>query len=372
MLDSKNILLYPFSLVYGLITGIKNFLYNTNILPSEEFPLPIICVGNITVGGTGKTPHTEYITGLLRENFKVATLSRGYKRKTRDFSVADPTSLVNEIGDEPLQIFKKFPDVFVCVDRNRVHGVYKILVERPDTEVIILDDAFQHRKITPGFSILLTDFERLIFRDHLMPYGSLRESRSNMRRADIILITKSPEDISAMQRRLIVKEVEKYPYQNLYFTSVTYKSPVPVFDKNVHDQESQGIIPTPDAGIVLITGIANPRPFVEYLRKDFKEIIHLPFPDHYQFRDKDIQKISQAYDDLKSPVKYLITTEKDAVRLREITTFAEPIKLAFYYIPVGIHFLNDDKDEFDNLIVDYVRKNKRNNRVSEGQGNKKS
>jgi tetraacyldisaccharide 4'-kinase len=341
-------------------------MYNTGILPSVEFQLPVICVGNITVGGTGKTPHTEYLLELLRGNFKVATLSRGYKRKTRDFRIASSSSLVSDIGDEPMQIFRKFTDVMVTVDRNRVHGVNKILQGNPETEVIILDDGFQHRSITPGFSILLSDFERLIVRDHMMPFGSLRESKGNMRRADIILITKSPENISPIQRRLIVKEVDKAPYQNLYFTTLTYKAPLPVFENKDPEETHSDLSQCAGCGIVLITGIANPLPLKEYLQKTAGEIIHLSFPDHYNFKEKDIDNIYSAYNDLKSPTKYLFTTEKDSVRLREFTNIAEPIRSAFFYIPVGIHFLNDDKDEFDNLIVDYVRKNKRNYRVSEG------
>jgi len=366
MVHNKNIFLYPISLIYGLITGIRNFMYNTGILPSVEFQLPVICVGNITVGGTGKTPHTEYLLELLRGNFKVATLSRGYKRKTRDFRIASSSSLVSDIGDEPMQIFRKFTDVMVTVDRNRVHGVNKILQGNPETEVIILDDGFQHRSITPGFSILLSDFERLIVRDHMMPFGSLRESKGNMRRADIILITKSPENISPIQRRLIVKEVDKAPYQNLYFTTLTYKAPLPVFESKDPEETHSDLSQCAGCGIVLITGIANPLPLKEYLQKTAGEIIHLSFPDHYNFKEKDIDNIYSAYNDLKSPTKYLFTTEKDAVRLREFTNIAEPVRSAFFYIPVGIYFLNDDKDEFDNLIVDYVRKNKRNNRVSEG------
>lgn len=365
MINKKNILLYPLSLIYGMITGIRNFLYNSGVLPTEEFNLPVICVGNITVGGTGKTPHTEYIAGLLKENFKVATLSRGYKRKTRDFRIASASSPVSDIGDEPMQIFRKHPDILVAVDRNRVNGVKRIIEERPETEVIILDDAFQHRRITPGFSILLSDFDRLIINDYMMPYGNLREDKGNMRRADIILITKSPENISPIQRRIIVKEVAKAPYQNLYFTTYIYKNPVRVFAGLNSKMAEPDISESKDRGIVLITGIANPQPFKDYLGKSFAEIEHLSFPDHYNFKEKDIETISSAFENLKSPVKYLITTEKDAVRLREFTNIAEPLKEALFYIPIGIHFLNDDKDEFDNMIVDYVRKNKRNNRVSE-------
>jgi tetraacyldisaccharide 4'-kinase len=362
----KNIFLYPISLLYGLITGFRNFLYDIGILPSVEFPFPVICVGNITVGGTGKTPHTEYIAGLLKENYKVATLSRGYKRKTRDFRIATSSTFVSDIGDEPMQICRNFPDVLVTVDRNRVHGVNTILKEYPETEVIILDDGFQHRKITPGFSILLSDFERLIMRDHMLPYGNLRESKGNIRRADMILITKSPEDISPIQRRLIVKEIDKSPYQNLYFTTFRYKPPVSVFNTSGGRDQSD-FSECNGCGIVLITGIANPKPLKEYLEKSYKEIIHLSFPDHHSFSEKDLLSISSAYNNLKSSTRYLFTTEKDAVRLREFTNIAEPIRSAFFYIPVGIYFLNDDKDEFDNLIIDYVRKNRRNNRVSKSE-----
>jgi tetraacyldisaccharide 4'-kinase len=369
---SKNILLYPVSVIYGLITGIRNFLYNSGILPSSEFHLPVICIGNITVGGTGKTPHTEYLAGLLREIFKVATLSRGYKRKTRDFRIASSSSLVREIGDEPLQIFRKFNDVLVTVDRNRVHGVKKILQVSPETDVIILDDGFQHRRITPGFTILLSDFDRLMVRDHLLPYGNLREDIVNMRRADIILITKSPEDISPIQRRLIVKEIDKAPYQNLYFTSFIYKTPVPVFDIITTGEINRDLSQYEGCGIVLITGIANPLPLKEYLQKTAAEIIHLSFPDHYDFKESDIAAVFKAYQNLKSPLKYVFTTEKDAVRLREFTNFAEPVRSVLYYIPVGIYFLNNDKEEFDNMIIEYVRKNKRNNRISEGKRDTKS
>jgi tetraacyldisaccharide 4'-kinase len=358
----RNILLYPLSIVYGAITGIRNFLYNSEVLRSVEFHLPVICVGNITVGGTGKTPHTEYLARLLRKNFKVATLSRGYKRKTRDFRIANLQSGIREIGDEPLQIFRKFPDVLVAVDRNRVHGVRQILEEHPETEVIILDDAYQHRRITPGYSILLSDFERLIVRDHMLPYGNLRENKTNMRRADIILITKSPENISPIQRRLIVKEVDKAPYQHLFFTSLRYKNPLPVFESNSKGGE---VIFTKDCGILLVTGIANPDPLKESIAKQCGELSQLAYPDHYNFDETDLEKIITEWNKLKPKEKYIVTTEKDAVRLREFSNIAESIKSVFYFIPIEIFFLNEDGDTFDNLIVDYVRKNKRNNRISE-------
>jgi tetraacyldisaccharide 4'-kinase len=363
----RNILLYPFSLLYGAFTGIRNFMYNTGILPKHEFRLPVICVGNITVGGTGKTPHTEYLINLLKDNFRVASLSRGYKRKSTGFRIATQSVKVAETGDEPMQIFSKYPDITVAVDRNRVHGVQSILREKPETDVIILDDGFQHRSILPGFTILLTDFNRLMIRDFLLPYGELRESINNMYRADIILITKSPDNISPIQRRIIVKEINKAPYQNLYFTSFRYLKPQPLFSGTSEGEDLFTRLEKEKQGIVLVTGISNPAPFKEYLGNYFSRIIHFCFPDHYHFKEKDIIKISEAFKNLETAGKWIITTEKDAVRLREFINIAESIRNVMYYVPIGIHFLNNDKEEFDNLILEYVRKNKRNNRISESQ-----
>jgi tetraacyldisaccharide 4'-kinase len=364
MLPTRNILLYPVSLIYGLITSLRNFLYDHGILSSAVFPVPLICVGNITVGGTGKTPHTEYLVDLLGKNFKVATLSRGYKRKTNDFRIASLDTTVSEIGDEPMQIFRKFPKTLVTVDKKRVDGVRRILDIASDTEVIILDDAFQHRSLTPGLSILLSDFERPITKDHMLPYGNLREYKSNMRRADIILITKCPKNLNAIQRRLIVKEIGKAPYQNLYFTSLSYKAPLPVFN-NEKEESYFDLTKCTGCGIVLITGIANPKPLKEYLQKFFGEITELIYPDHYTYKDKDIAAITDAFNALRSPSRFLMTTEKDAVRLREFTNIEEHVRSVMFYVPVGITFLNDDKEEFDKLIIDYVRKNKQNIRISQ-------
>jgi tetraacyldisaccharide 4'-kinase len=366
----NNILLYPFSVIYGFITATRNFLYNTGFFKSAEFRIPIICVGNITVGGTGKTPHTEYLIGLLHEHFKIAVLSRGYKRKTRGFIVAERSSTVRDIGDEPKQISLKFPDVLVVADRNRVDGVKEIMNTWPQTEAVILDDGFQHRKIKPGFSILLTDYSRLMINDHMLPYGNLRENVDNKSRADIIIVSKSPENINPMQRRIIVKDVGKAPYQHLYFTSLSYKSPLPVFEDTGVENSGADMSLSHEGGAILVTGIANAEPLKQHLNKTFAEIIHISFPDHHNFRETDIKNILTAFNELKTPVKYVFTTEKDAVRLREFTNIADSFKSSIYYIPIGINFLNDDKEEFDKIIIDYVRKNKGNNRFSKVKGNK--
>lgn len=359
MARKKYILLYPLSLIYGFITWFRNFLYNTEILSGKEFKIPVICLGNITVGGTGKTPHCEYIINILKDRFKVVFLSRGYKRRTKGFILAGPLSGTDDIGDEPMQIYLKFPGITVAVDTNRVRAIEYILNEKPDTEVIILDDGFQHRRLVPGLSVLLTDYNRLMIHDHLLPYGELRESIKNMYRADIILVTKCPPDLSPIQRRIIVKDMKKAPYQNLYFTTFAYGSPVPVFSDILK------IFPDEEAGqteVILVTGIANPDPLVDYAEKKFREIHHLRFPDHHRYVENDVFRILDAYNSLKADRKIILTTEKDAVRLREIVP--ANVKSSFYYIPVTIQFLNDDSEEFNNLITDYVRKNKRNNRLS--------
>lgn len=355
--------LYPFSLLYRLATDIRNFLYDKGFLTPTEFSIPIICAGNITVGGTGKTPHTEYLVRLLHEKFRVAVLSRGYKRQSTGFRVVTPSSTVGESGDEPLQIALKFPDILVAVDRDRVNGIRTILKEFPLTEAIILDDGFQHRSLKPGFSILLTDFKRLMTRDQLMPYGNLRESKKNMKRADLILVTKSPEDISAETIDEITKELKKFGGREIFFTSLKYDAPLPLFKDSVTGPFSLSRENRGNLGVVLVTGIASAGPLKEYLGKYFTELEHLDFPDHHCFSGSDIEKITHALNNLKASEKYIITTEKDAVRIREFTNIALPLKTTFFYIPIGVKFLNDAGYRFENLIIEYVRRNNRNNGV---------
>ena len=364
MSEHRSPILYPLSLIYGGITGFRNFLYNVGILPSVEFRIPVICVGNITVGGTGKTPHVEYLINILSKEFKVAVLSRGYKRDTIGFKTVKDSSRVSQVGDEPLQMARKFPDILVAVDKNRKNGIREILKARPEIEVILLDDAFQHRQITPGFSILLSDFGRLMTRDYMLPYGNLRENTSNIRRADAIIISKSPNDLSPMQRRLIGTELDKKPYQHVFFTSIKYHNLQPLFGTN--DPSREPDFSKPDrTGILLVTGIANPRPLKEFIKPLADEVVHLQYPDHHKFKDEDIKTISESFAKLNSPVTYIITTEKDSVRLKEFTNITDKLQNASYYFPIGIDFLHDNENDFEKLITDYVRKNKRNNRISE-------
>ena len=366
MVGKKNILLYPLSLVYGFITWLRNFLFNSGILQGKEFTLPVICIGNITVGGTGKTPHCEYIINLLKNNFRVAFLSRGYKRKTEGFIIATPESTTKDIGDEPMQVFMKNPDILVAVDGNRTRGINNILSQKPETEVIILDDGFQHRQIKPGLSILLTDYNRPMYRDHLLPYGELRESIKNMYRADVIIVSKCPANFSPIQQRIVLNEIKKAPYQKLFFTSFSYDYPLPVFNTNAGFSFSlPGGKTEKPLNVLLITGIADPDPLVRHLKNTFSEIKHLRFSDHHRYVQKDILKIENAFKTLPSEEKIILTTEKDAIRLKEISNIVPPyLRSFFYYIPVKINFLNNSNKEFNNLIVDYVRKNRRNNKFS--------
>jgi tetraacyldisaccharide 4'-kinase len=357
--NTWRILLYPFSLVYGFIIYIRNLLFDYQLIPSEEFDMPVISVGNITVGGTGKTPHVEYLISLLKDKFRVSTLSRGYKRKTRHFILADQHSTIDEIGDEPRQIKSKFPDVHVAVGRRRANGIKRLMKEIPDLDVVLLDDAYQHRHVKPGLSILLIDYNRPLSEDLLLPAGMLREQSFEKRRAHIILITKCPDRIKPIERRLIIKDLRLYPFQHLYFTKLQGKDPVPVFPETepvLSRQEIKTIKPN----VLMISGIANPRSFKKYIRNYSTKITELIFPDHYAFKNSDILNIMNTFRDMAGENKIILTTEKDAMRFQQFPGIDPDVKSKMYYIPIIIDFLNEDTENFNNHILNYVRNNKRN------------
>lgn len=353
----KYLFLKLLSLFYGIVSAIRNELFDLKILPSREFDLPIISIGNITVGGTGKTPHTEYIAQLLKSGFKVAILSRGYKRKTRGFFIVESTSKVKQVGDEPLQIKLKFNSVTVAVDASRVRGIEKLLALPEKPNVILLDDAFQHRYVTPGMNILLIDYNRLITKDSLLPYGRLRESASNKSRATIMIVTKCPAELKPIDERIITKELEVRPYQNLYFSTLEYGSLLPVFPEDI---TLKSVVLVEGITVLLVTGIANPSPLNEYLRHGSHDIHEMNFPDHHQYISKDLDRINVKFDSLPTVKKIIITTEKDMVRFRDLDTVPENIRKNMYYIPLKISFLNNAGKEFDRKILNYVKENKSN------------
>ena len=355
----SRILLFPFSLAYRAVIGIRNLLFDWELLPAKEFNLPVISVGNITVGGTGKTPHIEYLVELLKNDFSIACLSRGYKRKTRHFILADTQSTAAMIGDEPRQLKQKFPEITIAVDRNRVNGIEKLL-DLPDSpEVILLDDAFQHRYVKAGKSILLMDFNRLITDDFLLPFGRLREPISAKKRADIILITKSPGRLKPIEMRNIAKRLNTDLHQNLFFTTIKYGEIRPVFD--IAEERKPDYFKNKKVPVILLTGIANHRPIRTFARSISTRLLELTFPDHHAYSDKDLQKIEAKFEMADHPDTLILTTEKDAMRLQELS-INDSIKNSLYYVPIRVEFLDEQqKEAFNKIILNYVRSNQRDN-----------
>ena len=345
------LLLLPFSLIYGLAVGTRNILFNMGVLKSKSFDTPVICVGNITVGGTGKTPHTELIIRELKKKFHIACLSRGYKRKTTGFILADKQSTAQTIGDEPMQIKNKFPDILVACDGNRVRGIHQLLNLQSPPEVIVLDDAFQHRYVQAGKNILLVDYNRPVHKDHLLPFGRLRENTNALKRADYIIVTKCPANLQPIERRLLYKHLKIKPYQQLYFTILGYGEIKSLSQNTIAE------LPTPESRILCITGIATPKPYIEHLETFTKNITHIAFSDHHHFSKKDIKQIEQAFQKMKGANKYIFTTEKDAVRLQTYD-LPKSIRKSIYYIPIIPIFLQNG-ESFLNEISEYVRKNKK-------------
>lgn len=353
-----NIILFPFSLLYGAAVGMRNLFFEWGILPVAEFRLPVISVGNITVGGTGKTPHVEYLVELLKDEFHLATLSRGYKRSTRHFMIADATSTASAVGDEPRQLKQKYPDLTVAVDRKRAHGIRILMQLKEPVDVVLLDDAFQHRYVNPGKSILLIDYNRPITEDFLLPAGRLREPASAKQRADIILITKSPRRLKPIEMRNMVKKLGLELHQNLFFTAIEYGRIKPVFE--ISEARDEDYFKEKKVPVLLLTGIANPRPLRTFTRRISTRIHELRFPDHHKYNARDMEKIIDRLAGINDPDTLILTTEKDAMRLQEADV-PETLKNKIYYVPIRVVFLNDDQDAFNKIIRNYVRSNQRNN-----------
>ncbi len=331
-------LLFPFSILYGWITSIRNFLFDKGILKSYSFDIPIIAVGNLSVGGTGKTPQIEYLIRLLSPNYKIATLSRGYKRKSEGFVLANSNSNAEILGDEPFQIHQKFPNIHVAVDAQRKNGIEQLLKLDSKPEVILLDDAFQHRKVKAGFYILLSSFDDLYINDFMLPTGNLRESRSGAKRANVIIITKCPKDLSELAQQNIIKKIGlNVP---IFFSFIDYDSEV------YNEFESKKVEEIIDVDKLLLAGIAKPEPFFAYLQAE--KNVKLVYPDHHHFSEKDIEEIKN-----KANNKLIITTEKDYVRLKN-----QNLK-SLFYLPIKSSFISKG-DDFNQTILNYVGTSTRN------------
>ena len=350
--------LTPLSWLYGIGVRVRNQLFELGILKTRSFKIPVIGVGNITVGGSGKTPHVEYLVRLLMDKAKVAVLSRGYKRETKGFVLANDKSTVADIGDEPLQMSRKFPQIHVAVDENRCHGI-DTLTSAEDTkgvDVILLDDAFQHRYVKPGISILLVDYHRNIKYDKLLPAGRLREPMDGKKRADIVIITKCPKDMRPMDYRVLTNDMGLLAYQSLYFTTLAYEDLHPLFGG---DDLPLGQLQEKAQHLLLLTGIASPQQMTLDLQPYCQDITPMAFGDHHAFTDKDIEDINNAFATLPSP-KIIVTTEKDASRLTAATGLSDEVRKSLYVLPIHVEFLLDQEESFTNKILSYVQKNSRN------------
>lgn len=360
--------LLPFSWIYGSIVRFRNWLFDMGLKKSKSFSIPIISVGNITVGGSGKTPHVEYLIRLLHDKAKIAVLSRGYKRKSHGYVLAEESTTMPEIGDEPFQMHQKFSDIYVAVDAKRARGIENLQNDEAtkDVDVVLLDDAFQHRYVKPGINILLVDYHRLIIYDKMLPAGRLREPLSGKNRADIVIITKCPKDLKPMEFRVLTKAMDLYPFQKLYFTSIDYDTPKGVFEeKQIELDKLQ------DYHALLLTGIASPKQMEHDLKPMTKDITNLSFGDHHSFKGKDIDRINDAFESMPEP-RIIITTEKDAVRLRETEGLYEKVKSNMYELPIKVSFMLDQQDNFNEKIISYVRKNSRNSILAKRKDDNKS
>lgn len=351
-------ILSPITFLYGIVIGLRNKFFDWKILKSEEFDIPIISVGNLTVGGTGKTPHTEYLIELLKKEYRVALLSRGYKRKSSGYRLATEDCTSREIGDEPYQIKQKFPNIHVAVDENRRRGIHHLCEDKisQDTEVILLDDAFQHRYVTPGINIVLTDYNRPIHEDALLPTGMLREPSSSIHRAQIVIVTKCPSDIKPIDFRIATKNLDLRPYQRLYFTTLAYSNLTKLFDPTSSKPLSAI---TSDTHILLVTGIASATSLLEKLREYTEQITHMRYGDHHHYTRSELSDISKRFSDIKATDKLIITTEKDAARLIN-HELDDTFKDSLYVLPIRVKFLQNQEESFNKYITDYVNKNSRN------------
>lgn len=345
MLKSFRYLFFPVSILYGCIVWARNWLFDKDFLKSAEFNFPIICIGNLALGGTGKTPMVEYLALLLKNKYQIATLSRGYKRKTKGFGIANETTTALEIGDEPMQFHQKFPDITVAVGEERLVAIPQLLHEEPDTELIILDDAFQHRSVRAGLNILLTEFTNLYTRDFFVPAGDLRDTRQSAKRADIIIVTKCNKGLNETDRNEVIAELSPKENQLVFFTKIVYSQPYHLFSKAPFEIGNE-------MDILLICGIANPKPLQDYLNKQVQSYDMLRYPDHHIFSIDDLDDIKKQFGAIPSANKIIITTEKDGVRL---TKFEKQLQdFPIYVLPIQHSFLFNDASRFEERVLSFI------------------
>jgi tetraacyldisaccharide 4'-kinase len=347
--------LLPLSWLYGVGSDFRNMLFNTGILSSKTYDIPVISVGNITAGGTGKTPHIEYLIRLLSKDYKVAVLSRGYKRRSSGYVLAQPDTPMEKIGDEPWQIKEKFPEVFVAVDANRRHGIERLMSDERtrDVQVILLDDAYQHRYVTPGINILLIDYHRMITEDQLLPAGRLRERVSNKIRANMVIVTKCPRNMTPIGYRVVQQALHLKPYQSLFFSTFKYGNLKKLFGEGEMPLEQ---IRKDSMHVLLVTGIGNPQQMEQDMRKFAQYVTPLSYSDHHYFTSQDVEEINKAARKMPKPM-IVVTTEKDAPRLKNLQGFNEVVRGNLFVFPIEIEILKEKETTLNEQIINYVHKN---------------
>lgn len=350
MLDNiiVKLILAPLSLLYGLGIGIRNSFYNSGLIRSVKFNLPVISVGNLSVGGAGKTPHIEYLLHLLHEYIEVGTLSRGYKRNTTGYLDVEAEHSASEVGDEPLQFRRKFPDIAVTVCENRAYGIPQMVGRHPGLQAILLDDAFQHRAVIPGLNIMLTEYNRPFFKDFLLPSGRLREWRSAYRRADVLIVSKCPPDLTLEQKHDMIDQLKPLAHQQVFFTHYTYSDPYYIFNsgyKKILDQ---------DTDLQLLSAIAGTDYLMNYLNPRVATVTSQEYVDHHNFSEDDLREIRAQFIRIQSPNKIILTTEKDAMRLEAHREFIQKEDLPIFVLPIKVEFLFNEGPKFDQMIQNYL------------------
>lgn len=336
----------PFAVVYGLIVVLRNWMFNKGYLRSAKFNFPLIGVGNLAVGGTGKSPMVEYLAELLQPSFKIATLSRGYKRKTKGYVLANETTNALEIGDEPMQFHLKFPKIAVAVGEERIVAIPQLLHDHPELEVIILDDAFQHRSVVAGFNIILTDYSNLYTTDFFLPTGDLRDEWSSAKRAQIIIVTKCPADLTIEKKQKLIRSIKPLPGQKIFFTTIKYGTPYHIITKQLQPL-------TTETEVLLVCGIANPKPLKEHLLQHTATYYQKDYSDHHIFMIEELNEIKGKFFSIEADKKMILTTEKDAVRL---TKFADELKeLPLYVLPIHSTFLFEEGEQFNDIIISFIK-----------------
>ena len=340
------ILLYPLTLIYGAIIWLRNRLYDSGFSSSVRFSIPVISVGNLSFGGTGKTPHVEYLIRLLEYQYKVATMSRGYKRRTQGFILADETANALRIGDEPMQYKMKFPEVAVSVAEERMTGIPSLLQKRHDIDIVLLDDAYQHRSVKPGLNILITDYSRPFYKDFILPYGTLREGRNAYKRADVIIISKCPLNLTQDTAQEIIKKIAPLPNQQLFFTAIEYDTPYELFTGAPYSLTGKNV--------VLVCCIARPEPLVAEVQRQANDVHVLSYPDHHYFLSRDMEEITAAYTAWNVENKVIVTTEKDATRLHLQREKLVELGAPVIVLPIRVRFLLDSETRFNSRVTEYL------------------